>query len=354
MFGEIEEVKKEKFWSSFYKKTAGQKIPFEASFELTYRCNLRCRHCYIVPDPHKQELNTNEVIFILDQLAEAGCLQLYLTGGEIFTREDIFKILKVARNKGFNITLSTNGTLINSEAADRIKELGLIWLEISLYGITKETYQAVTQIPGSFKQCLKGIGLLKKRDIPLWLKMTVMRQNVEEFDQIKAFADELGVGFRYGGHIHSRIDGSRIPLSFCLSPEECINLEMKNLNPFEEEKRPKKTPTTKRRFFYCNAGRNSLAITAYGEMNLCISYRLPQYNLREESLYSSWKKLVNFVKLTQPGQNYKCHDCDLFEFCSWCPADGWLEERDLSACIPYFRRLAELRRERITSLIKER
>lgn len=352
MPGEIEEIiNRERFWQEFYKKTAKEEIPFKVSFELTYCCNLQCCHCFIAPEPDKQELTTREVFLILDQLAEAGCLELNLTGGEIFTRKDIFEILNKAKSLGFVIALLTNGTLITPEIARKIKELRPIYLEISLYGITEKTYEAVTQTPGSFGRCLSGIRLLKERNVSICLKMVVMKLNIGEFIQVKSFADELGVRFRYSPYVHPRIDGSKVPISFRLSPEEWIELEMKESSSlFEEEKKSPESSSKERRFFYCDAGRNSLAITPYGEVKLCLTYPFPRYELRKQSLSSAWKNLVNFVKSKQPGKNHECYNCELFKFCNSCPVDGWLEQRDCSACVPYLKRVAEVRQQRMVKI----
>lgn len=358
----LNEIKQGKFWDEFYDKAAEKEIPFKASFELTYQCNLQCRHCYI---PRRQrirlsedqiirgseELCYSEVCSILDQLSDLGCFHLNLTGGEPLTRPDIFQILDYAKRKGFYTILLTNGTLITTEVANRLKDLDINQVDISLYGMRQLTYESITGGPGSFDRCLGGIRLLKERDIPIYLKMTVMTLNIGEFSQVKAFAKKLKVPFRYGYFINPKIDGSKAPLAFRLSPKEGIELERRNQSYlFEEEKRSKKEKETSSKrdgLFYCNAGRNSLAINPYGELNLCLEYHFPGYNLRKGSLSEGWKELVNYVKSAKPGKNYECGNCKLQEFCQWCPAEGWLEKGDRSACVPYFKELAKLRREKM-------
>lgn len=103
----IKKIKAEKFWLELSKKTRKKSIPFRATIELTYRCNLKCVHCYITEDKFKKELSLNEICSILDQLADLGCLHLSITGGEIFIREDIFEILTYAKKKGFKFPLLT-------------------------------------------------------------------------------------------------------------------------------------------------------------------------------------------------------------------------------------------------------
>ena len=265
-------------------------------------------------------------------------------------RPDFLRILSYAKKKGFYTILLTNATLITPEIADNLKDLGINRVDISLYGITPQTYEKITRIPGSFIRCLKGIQLLRQRNINVIIKMIAMTLNLAEFARIKAFAKNLGVRFQWDYLIHPRIDGSREPLRYRISPQDAIDLELRcQPHLFEEEKNPKKKkePSFKKNgFFYCDAGKNSLAITPYGEMNLCLEYRFPQYDLRRGTVAQGWKELINYVKSTKPTSTYQCKDCELQEFCQWCPAVGWLEKKDRGACSPYYRELARIRRDR--------
>ena len=346
----IGQIKEEKFWDHFSKKTDQRRIPFKTSFELTYGCNLRCCHCSIVQNSVKRnlELTTKEVYSILDQLAEAGCFHLVLTGGEIFTRKDIFEILTYARQKGFYIIILTNGTLITPEVADYIRNLGINQVELSSYGVTAKTFESITQVPGSFDRWQETINLFKEREIPFLLKMIVMTLNKHEFSQVKQLAEDLGVRFIYGYLLIPSFDGSQDNLAFRLPAREAIALEGEN-SPrlFEWEAGQTEAPSRRKEFFYCSAGRNSLAITSYGEIIPCLELRMPKWNLRKESLLSCWKKLVNYVRSFKPSKDYQCEDCDLQRFCNWCPSQAWLEMKDINACVPYFRELAELRREQV-------
>ena len=346
----LSEIRQVKFWDEFQEKTAGKRIPFRASLELTYGCNLRCCHCSIDQGSveRKRELTTEEVYSILDQLADLGCFQLILTDGEIFIRKDVFEILTYARKKGFYIIILTNGTLITPEVADYIRDLGINRVELSSYGVTAKTFESITQVQGSFDRWQKSINLLKERNIPFLLKMIVMTLNKNEVSQVKRLAEKLGVKFICGYILIPSFDGSQDNLTFRLSAREAIHLEREN-SPrlFEWEEGKSESLPHRKEFFYCSAGRNSLAITSYGELIPCLELRVPKCNLRKESLLSCWKKLANYVKSFKPSKTYQCGDCDLRKFCNWCPSQAWLEMKDINACIPYFKELAELRRERV-------
>ena len=339
-----EEFGQDRFWEHFYKKTEQEFIPFKASFELTYNCNLDCRHCYLAGRRERKELSCSEVCSILDQLADAGCFHLNLTGGEIFTRPDIFQILKFARKKGFYIILLTNATLLTPEVADFLRDLNINQVDVSLYGVTEKVHESVTRSGGSLQRCLEGIRLLVERDIPVCIKMTVMSLNIDEFSDVKEFAERLNVPFRYGYFIHPAIDGSKMPLTFRLSPSQAAGLEKEAQPGFFEDKRERTFSGKDRALFYCDAGRNSLAITPYGQMNLCLQFHFPGYDLCSGNLSDGWRELADYVRSAEYEGNYQCIRCEIREFCLCCPAEGWLNNGDPRSCVPYFKELAHIRK----------
>src|SRR5207253_6915596 len=137
------------FSRSIHQHYAGERAALEASIEVTRRCPLECRHCYNNLDMADQqarnrELSKEEHFQLLDQLADLGCLWLCYTGGEIFARKDFLEIYTQAKKKGFLVTLFTNGTLITEKTADYLREWPPFSIEITLFGRTKETYEALT------------------------------------------------------------------------------------------------------------------------------------------------------------------------------------------------------------------
>src|SRR5439155_23363128 len=117
-----------------------------------------------------RKLTRDDHFRILDELANTGCLWMLYTGGEIFARRDFLEIYGYAKRKGFLITLFTNGTLITARVADILAVARPFSIEITLYGRTRETYEQLTGIPGSFDKCMRGIDLLLERGLPLKLK----------------------------------------------------------------------------------------------------------------------------------------------------------------------------------------
>ena len=220
------------FSADLHQRQTGERVPLQVSIEVTRRCPLECLHCYNnLPmgdaDARQRELTKEEHFKMLDELVEMGCFWILYTGGEIFARKDFLEIYTYAKKKGFLITLFTNGTIINEQIADYLAEWPPFAIEITLYGRTRETYEALTAIPGSYDRCLRGIELLRSRKLPLKLKTVATSINKHEVLAMRQFAEEeLGVEFKMDGQITPRIDCSQSPLAVRLTPEEVVALDM--------------------------------------------------------------------------------------------------------------------------------
>jgi radical SAM protein with 4Fe4S-binding SPASM domain len=346
----IEEISQEQYWSALSERGAQQKVPVHAMIELTYGCNLRCVHCYNPTHQAKDELVTTQIKALIDQLAEAGCLEVAFTGGEIFTRRDLFEILAYAQAKGFAITLLTHATLITPERADRIQAIRPHRVEISIYGATQETYERVTRIPGSFQAFVTGVQLLCERAVSLLIKMPVMTLNQHEVQQAKALIESWGIKFVYSTEIFPRVDGSLEPLQYRLAPHEVVRIDdamlVSSRRRAEGGGENVKSCPAREGLFTCMCGKNSLAVTPYGRMNLCVSLPVPQYDLGSGTVAKGWKTLVDLVDRANaiPGDAYECPSCPVQSHCRQGPMDAWLETRRLDPCLPYFKELATLDR----------
>jgi len=148
---------------------------------------------------------------------------LLYTGGEIFARKDFLEIYTYAKQKGFLITLFTNGTLLTEAIADYLAQWPPFAIEITLYGRTRETYEALTAIPGSYDRCCAGSNCCASEGFPLKLKTVATSINKHEVLAMRQFAEEeLGVEFKMDGQINPRIDCSQSPLAVRLAPEEVV------------------------------------------------------------------------------------------------------------------------------------
>ena len=352
----MEQLSYGEFSADLHKRQGGERVPLQVSIEVTRRCPLECLHCYNnLPmgdlDAKQREMTKEEHFRVLDELVEMGCFWLLYTGGEIFARKDFLEIYTYAKKKGFLITLFTNGTIINEQIADYLKEWPPFAIEITLYGRTRETYEALTMIPGSYDRCLRGIKLLKERDLPLKLKTVATSINKHEVLAMRQFADEdLGVEFKMDGQINPRIDCSQSPLAVRLTPEELVALDMAYPRGKSEYLRLAKhdleRPASLAQIdtvYSCGGGLNSFAINAYGEVGICVTSQQETFTVREAGLKTVWESSLLQLRNRKRTRLTKCIQCRIKSLCGMCPANGEMENGDKESPVEFLCHVAHLR-----------
>jgi radical SAM protein with 4Fe4S-binding SPASM domain len=331
------------------------RVPINGTIEVTHRCPLTCSHCYnnlpmADAAARSRELTTEEHYRLLDELAEAGCLWLLYTGGEIFARRDFLDIYTYAKKKGFIITLFTNGTMITEAIADYLVEWRPFAIEITLYGATRETYEKLTGIPGSYDRCMRGIRLLLDRGLPLKLKTVAVTINKHEVGAMQKLAGNLGVEFKFDAMMNPRIDCSASPLAVRLAPHEIVELELDDAQRVAEWKSlatefaPPPVPEGETGTVYeCGGGVNSFAIDPYGDLSICVLSQNDRYNVRDGSLAQGWDEFLRNVRAKPATRPTKCTNCAMRSLCGMCAANGELENGDPEEPVDFLCHVAHLR-----------
>lgn len=170
-------------------------IPRLIFWETTKGCNLKCLHCRAVPEmmTSKEDLSTEEGFKLIDQIVEFSNPILVLSGGEPLYRRDIFDLATYGINKGLRLSLATNGTLIDSKMADKIRDTGFARVAISLDGGNAATHDKFRAIPGSFNRAVEGIKNLIVRGVSAQINTTIAKHNYKELPEILDLALKLGV-----------------------------------------------------------------------------------------------------------------------------------------------------------------
>ena len=343
------------FSEAFHNAGGLMRAPMNGTIEITHRCPLTCAHCYNnLPmadgSAAAAELTTAEHLKILDQLADEGCLWLLFTGGEIFARRDFLEIYTHARRRGFLITLFTNGTMITPRIADHLADYRPFSIEITMYGATRETYERLTRIPGSYGRCMRGIELLLERGLPLRLKTVAVTINRHEVLAMQRFAEERGIEFKFDAMMNPRIDCSRSPLAVRLSPAECVAFDLADPRRMDEWKlfaekymRPANPPERSEDLYHCGGGVSSFSIDPYGAMSICVLSRVDRYDLRKGSVRDGWQTFLRGVRQKKISRPTKCTSCELKAMCGMCPANGELENEDAEAPVDFLCQVAHLR-----------
>ena len=352
----MEQLSYGEFSADVHQRQSGERVPSQVSIEVTRRCPLECLHCYNnLPmgdvEARQRELSKEEHFRILDELVEMGCFWILYTGGEIFARKDFLEIYTYAKKKGFLITLFTNGTIINEQIADYLAEWPPFAIEITLYGRTRETYEALTAIPGSYDRCLRGIKLLKERNLPLKLKTVATSINKHEVIAMRKFAEEeLGVEFKMDGQVNPRIDCSQSPLAVRLTPEEVVALDMNAPKGVSEYRRLaqhdlENPPSLSQidTMYFCGGGMNSFAINAYGEIGICVISQQETFGIREAGVRAVWETSLLQLRNRKRTRITKCVHCHIQSLCGMCPANGEMENGDRESPVAFLCNVAHLR-----------
>ena len=336
------------YYRQLIAKTARQHQLFSAHWELTYRCNQRCTHCYVVKpgDPGFEapgpELSTEECKDIIDQLADENTLNITFSGGEPLMRSDFFEIARYARRRHFAIRIFTNGTLITPQVADAIAALYPARVEMSVYGMRSETHDGITLVPGSFERTVRAFRLLGERGVNTAVKTPLMKETIGEVRQIRALAEELGAISRYDITITPKDDGCRSPLRHRLSDEDMLGLFRQEVDP--EKWKPIRLKDDDQ---ICNSGLNTITIDPYGVVFPCVQIRIPAGNLRVESLEGIWQDSPTLQRMRNiTWSDFKdCIACKYRDFCVHCMGLALLEEGDLFKPPSVACRQAQLRQQ---------
>ena len=347
----LEEVFIDDWNQGILDKLKGKRYPFGGLFELTDRCNLGCVHCYInqtagCTQARESELTTGEVKGILDQLVKAGVFSLTFTGGEVFLRQDFLEIYLYAKKIGLLVSIFTNGTLITPKIADVLAEYRPRLMEITLYGGTKETYEKVTGVPGSYNRCVKAIDMIFDRNILLYLKSIILTINASELSMMQNFAKERNLPFRYDGLIWPRLDMTEKSYKYRLNQEELVALDNGDSERMAEWKRIYQSfggfKTRAEKTFNCGAGLRSFHIDSNGRLSACSMARNPNYDLRTMTFHDAWERIGEI-------RSYKrelitiCRSCEMGGLCNQCPGWSQLVHGDDETPVNFICELAHLR-----------
>jgi radical SAM protein with 4Fe4S-binding SPASM domain len=305
-------------------------IPLSVQLDLTYRCNERCIHCYLDHHDHG-EMTTVEIKDLLDQMAEAGVFYLTISGGEILMRRDFFEILEHARLRTFCIKLKTNGILMRTKEADRIKALGVETVQISIYSHIPEVHDAITKLPGSLKQSIEAIRRLRAHGIHVIMANVLMVQNVHDYAGVRALAAELDAQFLMDPTITPMMDGDRSVLNLNVDEaalREVFRNESLVGGNIEEFCAPPLAPgEDDMDQLPCSAGHTACYVSPYGDVYPCVQFPLPSGNVRRMKFVDIWRdspqlKEVRSIKLRDMPS---CSVCMHGGTCTRCPGLAFLE-----------------------------
>ena len=304
-------------------------VPISAQIDLTYRCNERCVHCYLDHDDHG-EMTTAEIKDLLDQMADAGVFYLNLSGGEILMRRDFFEILEHARLRTFCVKLKTNGVLIRKKEAQRLRALGVESIQISVYSHRAEVHDAITKMPGSFRQSIEAARLLRAEGLNVIFANVLMTENAADYQGVRALAAEVGARPTLDPTVTPMMDGDRSVLQ--------LNVDRKKLQEVFRDAAlvgdveefcapPAGVDEAALDMLPCSAGHTACYVSPYGDVYPCVQFPLACGNVRQTKFADIWRDSPQLkeVRSITLRDMQSCSQCAHGATCTRCPGLAYLE-----------------------------
>jgi radical SAM protein with 4Fe4S-binding SPASM domain len=303
--------------------------PLSVHIDVTYRCNERCSHCYLDHDD-KGEMTTQEIRDLLDQLAEAGVFFLAFSGGEVFMRRDFLDLVEYARGLQFNVKVKTNGVMIREREAQRLRELGVEQVQLSVYSHRPEVHDAITKLPGSHKRTLQSIRFLKSQGLKVRIANVLMTVNRYDQQGTYALARELGVGYTLDPTVTPKMDGDTSVLALRAGESSLDELfaDSDLVGNVDEYCAPP-VPVGKdvMESVPCSAGHTSCYISPYGDVFPCVQFPLPTGNIRRQKFIDIWRHSPQMqeVRSIRIKDLTVCSSCTHAGSCTRCPGLAYME-----------------------------
>ncbi len=331
------------------KRARDKGIPFSGMFELTAKCNLRCRFCYVsdrgeIPE-NSPEKPTEEWMDIIRQAADAGMLRCAFTGGEPFMRDDFEEIYCRAYDLGLRISILTNGILIGDRQRTYLSKRIPDLISISLYGASAKTYQTVCGDGNNYRRVMTSLEGLHRAGLAFEIKVLAMHPLIGEYEAL----GRIAAGYQCPGKIDAymgpgRDDPDRLMQEWRLSPsriKEVIH-SFKGSLPYEDDIPEKEhdsdgVGSNNNGTFLCGAGKDGFIITYDGRMLGCPALACFSTYPFLDGFNKAWSSLKQMIHHSEACE--ECLTCRECERCFICPADRLSETGSITCCSPY---LAEM------------
>lgn len=319
-------------------------------WESTIRCNLSCAHCRRVEGDEAvdTDMSTAQTKQMIDQLANVGRDQdfmpiLVFSGGEPLCREDIFELVGHAVAAELKCALATNGTLVDSTIAQKIKVSGIERVSVSLDGATPEVHNQLRLQDGSFEAALNGINCLNEAAVPFQINMTITRHNAHQLDDIFVLAKQLNA---VAVHLFMLVPvgcGEEIAPEDMLSPDEyeqmmrhvaqiqhAGDIEVKvTCGPHYERVVREQYPAERRMSKGCLAGSGVIFVAHNGDVFPCGYLPVNCGNILQTPLKTVWTTSPDLARMRDVKQlEGKCGVCGYAKVCGGCRARAFAATGD--------------------------
>ncbi len=358
-------------YSSFLHAKARQEgFAVSGTFEITSRCNFRCKMCYIHSDKcnyKNDELPAEWWIETGKQAVKQGMVFLLITGGEPLLRDDFSLIYTELKKMGLIVSINTNGYLLKGKIAELFRNNPPFRINVSLYGASDESYERFTGVRG-FTHIIENVQNMRNMGIDVRFNCSLTPDNCDDIENIFNVAKELDMHIKTTPYMYPqmRVNGiagqndyrltaenaAKYRVKWSLlkySPEEFISRAdgmQKTIKMIGKENRTDNSPGKVR----CRAGSSSFWLNKDGEMSACGMFD-KSFDVKSLGFNEAWKQVKEFTeKIELPA---KCQGCKYRHFCNVCAATCYTETGDFSSVPEYVCRFSE-ETARLTEIESER
>lgn len=318
-------------------------LPSSVLIEVCHTCNENCVHCCLAQHA-KRGLTLEQYENLFDQMVQAGTFYIILTGGEPFTRPDFMGVVEAARRRRLSTTIFTNATLITDDQIERLRELFIDEVHVSIYSADPGVHDSITRIRRSFQRSVGAIRKMRRAGLVVRIKCPLMNMTADGVDDMKRLAAELDVSVQYTLAITARNDGACDTHQCRLRPEQLARLlsdpdiVTQSVEPAHFQENLDCIP--------CDTVFNGGAVDPDGNVYVCNQWQVIGGNILEQPLLHIWRHSPEFnrIRAIRLKDLAECGSCQLFQYCTRCPGLAQLEDGDVLGCSSIARTVAEERK----------
>ncbi|MEW5852537.1 MAG: radical SAM protein [Myxococcota bacterium] len=318
--------------------------PTTAHLELTYRCNVQCRHCFQDRHHAKDAMALEDWKRVVDEAREAGVLVVTLSGGEALLSPHFWPLAEHIRARGLAFRVFTNGVLLNKRNCRRLAALQPLSVEVSIFSLDPAVHDGVTQAPGSLRKALRGLAMLHYLGVTTKLKCPLLDTSTKDYADVRALAERLGASVAFDPGITPRFNGDLAPTA-CRGDEHFLVEFFRD--PQTRHHELKDLPPRKPGDAICGIARTFTVVGPDGRVLPCVHIQQPVGNVKQEGLLRIWEHSPTLQKLRQTtyADLPTCNGCPRSGYCGRCSAVALLEDGDFHGPSSRACELAELKEQ---------
>ena len=321
-------------WTPFGDFYMRHGLPCELHIDLTDGCNEKCVHCYL-PHGGMHYIDKGIAFKALKEFREAQGITVFISGGECMLHRDFAEILRYAKSIDLNIIVMSNLTLCDEKMVALLREIDPQFVNVSLYAVTEEIHDSITQISGSCKKTKAAIDALQTAGVHVRIATPFMRENKGCVSELKEFAGKRHVHLIPDSEIFGQIDHSCVNQNHALSLEELEQLILSHKDVFT--KGCMETEKCKPVMKVCDVGDTRLNLDAEGFYYPCDGFHGAILgNARKDSLWDVWTgEALNKLRALKNKDFGSCASCADRAWCKVCPMRNFNETGNMFTHAPW-------------------